>query len=372
MVGEWISSTFWVIGSLAALFAALYWGGGTLAAMLEGVWGRWGSAAVAAAVGRTMGRGLAARIVLWGLDGGVQALISVGIPYVLAYYLVFAVLQETGVVARVAAAADRLLVRTGLSATPSLPLVMAAGCNVPALLALRALPGGSTRIVAGTLVTLVPCGARTAVIFGTVGAALGAGWAAALYGVVAAVLVGTGGLLRVFFPTARLSPPPPGSLRCPSARAVTRTVAAAAREFLFGAAPAVMAGSLALGALYETGAIRLAARPLSPVVEGWLLLPPAAGLTLLCAMLRKELAVQLLTALGTMTGVPAGAGLREWLTPAQIFTYALVNTLALPCLATVGVLARVVGTARAAGVVGLGLGMAVLLGGAAARLLAAL
>lgn len=371
-MGEWVSSSLWVVGSLAALFAALYWGGGALSAMLEGVWGRWGSAAVAEAIRRTIGDGLAARIARWGLDGGVQALISVGIPYVLAYYLVFAVLQEAGVVARVAVAADRLLVRTGLSVAPSLPLVMAAGCNVPALLALRALPGGATRIVAGTLVTLVPCGARTAVIFGTVGAVLGAGWAAALYGVVAAVIVGAGHLLRLVFPAARLSPPPAGPLRRPSARAVTRAVAAAGREFLFGAAPAVVAGSLALGALYETGAIRLAARPLRPVVESWLLLPPAAGLTLLFAMLRKELAVQLLTALGTMTGAPAGAGLREWLTPAQIFTYALVNTLALPCLATAGVLARVVGAGRAAVVVGLSLQVAVLLGGAAARLLAGL
>ena len=54
-------------------------------------------------------------------------------------------------------------------------------------------------------------------------------------------------------------------------------------------------------AAWRSGALRDrpglgADRPLAPVVEGWLLLPPVAGLTLVFAVLRKELALQLLIA----------------------------------------------------------------------------
>ncbi len=90
------------------------------------------------------------------------------------------------------------------------------------------------------------------------------------------------------------------------------------------------------------------------MVEGWLRLPAAAGLTLVFAALRKEAAV------------------RDWLTPAQVLTYALVNTLTLPCLATVGLLARTIGRARAGAVVLLTLLVALLLGRAAARVPAGL
>ncbi|OFX13721.1 MAG: hypothetical protein A2V59_10540 [Armatimonadetes bacterium RBG_19FT_COMBO_69_19] len=60
------------------------------------------------------------------------------------------------------------------------------------------------------------------------------------------------------------------------------------------------------------------------------------------------------------------------MTPPQIFTYALVNTIAIPCTATIGVLARTVGARRAAAIAGGTLLLAVLLGGIAARVLAGL
>jgi len=62
------------------------------------------------------------------------------------------------------------------------------------------------------------------------------------------------------------------------------------RPLAIAFALAVLAGSLVLGALYETGAVWALAAPLRPVVEGWLGLPAVAGLTLVFAVLRKELA----------------------------------------------------------------------------------
>ena len=366
------SSVAWIVLVLGAVFGALFWGGGSLAAILDAAWRAHASPLIGETARRLLGEGAASRIVLWGLDAGLNAVLSVAVPYVLTFYLILAVLQESGALSRVTAAADRLLVRTGLTTTASLPLVIGAGCNVPAILSLRSLRSEAERVVAGALVTLVPCSARTAVIFGTVGYVLGWRWALGLYALVAAVIIAAGHGLRHFFPGVRPVDRPLTPLRFPSARPVILTLWAHLREFVLGAVPFVLAGSVILGALYETGLIRLAAGPLSPLVEGWLGLPPAAGLTLIFAVLRKELALQLLMALAAMSGASGTGDLRAVMTPPQIFTYALVNTLAIPCTATIGVLARTVGGRRAAGIAGGTLLLAVLLGGIARRVLAGL
>lgn len=360
----------WIPLVLGVIFTGLFWGGGRLAGLLDTAWRLHASPLLGAAVRAILGNGIAARVVLWGVDAGLNAVLSVAIPYVLTFYLILALLQESGILGHVTAAADDLLVRTGLTATASLPLVIGAGCNVPAILSLRGLRTETERVVAGTLVTLVPCSARTAVVFGTVGYVLGWIWALGLYALVAAVIIASGHGLRRIFPGVRPPARPAPALRRPALRPVGVTLWAHLREFVLGAVPFVLAGSVVLGGLYETGLIARAAGPLAPLVEGWLRLPPAAGLTLIFAVLRKELALQLLMAMAAMSGA-GGGGIRELMSPAQIFTYALVNTIAVPCTATIGVLARTVGGRRAAAIAGGTLVLALLLGGIAARMLAA-
>lgn len=66
---------------------------------------------------------------------------------------------------------------------------------------------------------------------------------------------------------------------------------------------------------------------LAPVVEGWLGLPAVAGLTLVFAVLRKELALQLLVALAAAQFGAGSDNLLAFMTGRQIFTYTLVNTI---------------------------------------------
>ncbi|HXF82579.1 MAG TPA: nucleoside recognition domain-containing protein, partial [bacterium] len=359
----------WIPAVLGAIFAALFWGGGAIAAVFDAAWQASVSPRLGVAIRRLLGEGAPARVALWGVDAGLNAVLSVAVTYVLTFYLIMATLQDAGVLDRLMAALDRLSVRTGVTAAASLPLIIGAGCNVPAILSLRGLPGPRHRAAAGTLVTLVPCSARTAVVFGTVGYVLGWPWAVGLYAIVAAVILAAGHGLRRMLP--RFHPPalrPAAPLRLPRPRRVAHLLWPHLREFTVGAIPFVVAGSLILGVLYETGIIGRAAAPLAPVIVGWLRLPPAAGLTLVFAVLRKELALQLLLVLAAMSG--SAGELRDLLTPGQIFTYALVNTIAVPCTATIGVLARVAGWRRTAAAVAGTLAVALLLGGAAARLLA--
>jgi len=105
-------------------------------------------------------------------------------------------------------------------------------------------------------------------------------------------------------------------------------------------------------------------------VEGWLGLPAVAGLTLVFAVLRKELALQLLVALAIVEFGRGAENLLSFMSKDQLFTYALVNTIYIPCIATIAVLSRTLGRQRAA-VISLGtVALAVLLGGVTMRLLA--
>jgi len=141
------------------------------------------------------------------------------------------------------------------------------------------------------------------------------------------------------------------------------------REFLFIATPIVVAGSLVLGALYETGWLAEMSRPLEPFITGWLGLPAVAGLTLMVGMLRKELALQLLIALAVATAGIAGAELTQLMSATDIAVYALVNALALPCISSVAVFWRRQGAARTLAVVGASVAIALVVGGIAARVL---
>ncbi|MBM3469381.1 MAG: ferrous iron transport protein B [Armatimonadetes bacterium] len=362
-----------LLAVLAATFAGLFWGGSLLAGLVETLWARTASPAIAAVSVWAFGDGVITRILKWGLDAGLLAVLTVGIPYVLTFYLLLSILEDSGYLNVAAVLTDRLMGRLGLNGRAAIPLVAGAGCSVPAILGLRVLRTERERLIGGTLVALVPCSARTAVIVGAV-AYLG-GWRAAvlLYLTVAAVILATGWGLNRLLPGRAPDlimeifpfrwPTPPGVLRKAWARA---------REFVTVAVPVVLVGSFVLGALYETGLVRLAERPLAPIVEGWLGLPAVAGLTLIFAVLRKELALQLLVALAVMQYGSGASSLSAFMTPNQVFTYALVNTIYIPCIATMAVLAKVLGWRRSAAISGFTIALALAVGGLATRLLALL
>lgn len=355
---------------LAAIFALLFWGGSLLAGVIDRTWVQYASPLIRALLQGIAGEGLISRTLLWGLDAGLNAVLSVGLPYVLTFYLLLAVLEDTGYLTAAAVILDRTLGRMGLTGRAAIPLVAGAGCNVPAIIGLRVLRTERERLIAGTLITLTPCSARTAVIFGAVARFLGWPWALALYAIVTAVILGAGWGLNRLIPgreSALLMEIFP--FRVPGVRTVLRKTWFRVREFAFVAVPIVLGGSIVLGALYETGWMRYATMPLAPIVGGWLRLPAVAGLTLVFAVLRKELALQLLVALAIAQFGAGATDLRTFMSGPQIFTYALVNTIYVPCVATIAVLSKALGWRRAA-LISVGTVMiAVLLGGIVIRIL---
>jgi ferrous iron transport protein B len=258
----------------------------------------------------------------------------------------------------------------GLHGRAIIPLVAGAGCSVPAIMGTRVLGSMRERVIASTLVVLTPCSARTAVILGAV--SLTAGWkpALAIYAVTftLALLTGIGmhrfmpgrgtGLVMEMFPFRR-----------PGALAILKKTWYRFRDFTLVATPIVLGGSIILGGLYETGLLWKLAVPLRPIMEGWLGIPAVAGLTLIVAILRKELALQLLITLAMVQYGPQASNLLSFMRPDQIVVYALVNTIYVPCVATIAILGRELGWRRAALICGFTVALALLVGGAARGLL---
>lgn len=358
-----------LIGVMAAIFTILFFVGDLLARALTSGWETFVAPVLADVVHALFGEGDLGATLLWGLDGGVLAILAVGIPYILTFYFLLALLEDSGYLNAAAFLTDRVMHRFGLHGRAVIPLIAAGGCNVPAVIATRSLSSMRERAIATTLIALTPCSARTAVIIGAVALFAGWQWALFVYGVLIVIGVGAGLVLN------RLLPGRGGPLvmeMFPFRRPVLRQVVGKTwrrfREFVWDAAPIILAGSLVLGALYETGAMWRLTAALAPVVEDWLLLPPVAGLTLLFAVLRKELALQLLIAFAAVSVGMAAHDLTTFMSTSQIVTYAVVNSIYVPCVATIAVMGRELGWRRTAAISAGTVVLAVLVGGIIARL----
>lgn len=109
-------------------------------------------------LGHTWVRGL----VVDGLVSGVGQLLTF-VPLMAIMFVVLALLEDSGYLARAAVLADRFLRRIGLPGKAFLPLVVGFGCNVPAIAGTRILADRRQRLLTALLVPFTSCSARLTV-----------------------------------------------------------------------------------------------------------------------------------------------------------------------------------------------------------------
>ncbi|MDD1676155.1 MAG: ferrous iron transport protein B, partial [Methanomicrobiales archaeon] len=285
------------------------------------------------------------RVVLTSLLVAVQAGLGIAFPFVFIFSVLMALLEDSGYMTRAAFLADRAMHRVGMHGGAIIPLVLSFGCNVPAILATRTLRTRRERIIASFLTTLIPCSARTVIISGIVAVFIGIPQALSIYLIVILVTLATGVVLSRTLPGEQFGMMMElTTLRMPRAEQVLQKSWMRVREFLFIAMPLLLAGSLVLGLLAYAGVLALFQEALAPLSMGILGLPSYASTALLFGILRKELAFQTLAVLaGTAT-------LNTVLTNTQLYTFALVSTLFVPCISTIAIMRRELGWKIAAAV----------------------
>lgn len=109
-----------------------------------------------------LGGGIVEGFVTNGLVAGVGMLLTF-VPLMGLMFLLLAVLEDSGYMARAAVVTDRVMARLGLPGRAFLPLVVGFGCNVPAISATRILPNARQRILTALLVPFTSCSARLTV-----------------------------------------------------------------------------------------------------------------------------------------------------------------------------------------------------------------
>ena len=101
---------------------------------------------------------------------------------------------------------------------------------------------------------------------------------------------------------------------------------------------------------------------MSPVTAGLLGLPSVTGVAIVLAFLRKELALQLLLVLAVGELGPAAASLGTFMTHGQLFVYAVITALSIPCIASVASLVDEFGWKPTLAIAGSVLGLALAVG----------
>ena len=101
--------------------------------------------------------------VLAGLGG-----VLVFVPGLYIMYLLLAVMEQTGYLARAAFVMDRFMSKIGLHGKSFIPMILGFGCNVPAIYATRTIEKREARIMTGLLIPFMSCSARLPVyiVFG--------------------------------------------------------------------------------------------------------------------------------------------------------------------------------------------------------------
>ena len=98
-------------------------------------------------------------LVVDGVIGGVGGVI-VFLPNILILFFCISFMEDSGYMARAAFIMDKLMHRIGLHGKSFIPLVMGFGCNVPAIIASRAIESRSSRLITILINPFMSCSAR--------------------------------------------------------------------------------------------------------------------------------------------------------------------------------------------------------------------
>ncbi|HPE64749.1 MAG TPA: ferrous iron transporter B [Synergistales bacterium] len=289
------------------------------------------------------------------LTTGLYVPLAMVLPYVAAFYFVLSLLEDFGYLPRLAVIFDALLHRMGLHGFAIVPSLLGLGCNVPGILATRVLDSDRERFIAATLISVaIPCAGLQAMILGTVGQ-LGMRWVFAVYATLILSWLILGRLLHSilpgFSPELIVEIPP---YRIPSFKSLGLKLWIRIRGFLLEAVPLVLGGILVVGLLDSTGVTAFLSRLLAPVFNGLLGLPAEASGPILLGILRKDVAMGMLGALG--------------LSPVQLVVATVTLSMTFPCIATFIVLWKELGGRRMAASMGI-MVFSALVAGTAVRLL---
>lgn len=264
------------------------------------------------------------------LTTGLYVPFGMVLPYIIAFYLMLAVMEDSGYLPRLATLSDNVFHRLGMHGHGIVTVFLGMGCNVPGMLATRNLETRKQRFIAATLLAIsIPCMAQMAMIFGILGPS-GVEYILIVLATLFTVYIVTGLILNRFVrgesPEIFLEIPP---YRRPGIQIIFKKTWMRLQWFLKEAVPYMFLGVLLINILVAAGVFDHIINIFSPVMEGLLGLPGEATPALVIGFLRKDMAIGMLYPLG--------------LSAMQLVIAATMLTMYFPCVATFVVIFKELG-----------------------------
>jgi ferrous iron transport protein B len=264
------------------------------------------------------------------LTTGIYIPFAAVLPYIIAFYFVLGILEDTGYLPRLSVLVDNIMHKIGLHGFSIIPMVLGFGCNVPAALAIRNLESKREKFIASTLMAIcIPCMSQMAMILGLLGE-FGLNYIIYVFITLGFVWISVGTLLNKLIPgfsTDLLLEIP--SFRIPSIITILKKLWIRIKSFLKEAIPLMLLGILLVNILYIIGVFEFLGEAVGPFLNVLFGVPEEAIAALLMGFLRKDLAMGILVPLN--------------LAPKQLVVISTVLVVYFPCIATFSILIKELG-----------------------------
>lgn len=337
------------LGLMWLTFTLTFNVGGIFAGLIED-----GVHAVASWAAAELPSGPIASLITRGIIPGVGGVL-VFLPNIAVMFMIISFLEDSGYMARAAFLMDKSMHKFGLHGKSFIPMLMGFGCNVPAVMATRALDTVEDRLLTILITPLMSCTARlpiyilfTGVFFSKHGAMV----IFSIYAIGVLLAVISGKLFRkLLFPKA-VSPfvmelPP---YRLPTLRGTLIHVWERTSLFLTKAGTVILAAAVVIWALGSlpfghdfassntlVGHLGRFMEPLvRPLGMDW-----RAAVALFFGLGAKEIVVSTLGVLYGFTDVTHGSnGIANAFTPLTAYVFMVVSLIYVPCVATIAAVRR--------------------------------
>ncbi len=306
-------------------------------------------------------------LILDGIIGGVGAVLGF-VPQMLVLFLLLAILEACGYMARIAFVLDRIFRRFGLSGKSFIPILIGTGCGIPGIMASRTIENERDRRMTIITTTFIPCGAKMPFIGMMAGALFsGSPWiATGAYFIGMAAIIISGIILKKTKPFA--GEPAPFVMELPAYHLPTvgnvlRSMWERGWSFIKKAGTIILLSTIVLWFLSRFGWVDGAFTMLGEDEIGnsmlaafggwiaWIFAPLGwgnwqAAVASITGLIAKENIV------GTMGVLYGGGELSTWATLAQVFTtvtgfsFLVFNLLCAPCFAAMGAIKREMNSAK--------------------------
>ncbi len=302
-------------------------------------------------------------LIVDGIIAGVGAVLGF-VPQMLVLFLLLAILEDVGYMARIAFLMDRIFRKFGLSGKSFIPMLVGTGCGVPGVMASRTIENERDRRMTVMTTCFIPCGAKMPIVAMFAGALFHNSnlVATSAYFIGVAAIVVSGIMLKKTKGFA--GDPAPFVMELPqyhipSLTNVLRATWERGWSFIKRAGTVILASSILLWFLqafgFENGAFGLVAdnnASLLAMIGGavcWLFAPLGFGtwqatVGTVTGLIAKENVVATFHVL--YPGGSFAAQIAAAFTPLAAYSFLIFNLLCAPCFAAMGAIKREMNNAK--------------------------